>query len=40
MKTFEEVNGMHDCMKLPIVIQAKQIHEEFRGMTYGDKRDY
>jgi hypothetical protein len=31
--TFEKVDGMFDCMKLPIVIQAKPINEEFRVET-------
>ena len=36
MKTFEiyeEVNDMQRCMKRPITVHAKQIHEEFRVNT-------
>lgn len=28
--TFEQVDGMKDCIKKPIVVHAKQINEEFR----------
>ena len=31
--TFEQVDGMVDCRKRPIVIQAKKIDEEFRVNT-------
>jgi hypothetical protein len=31
--TFEEVIGMNNCMKRPIVVHAKQIDEEFRVDT-------
>jgi|694.fasta_scaffold51868_6 hypothetical protein len=31
--TYEDVGGMSDCMKRPIVVQARQIHEEFRVNT-------
>ena len=31
--TFEEVIGMNNCMKRPIVVHAKQIGEEFRVDT-------
>ncbi len=31
--TFESVDGMNNCMKRPIVVQAKQIEEEFRVNT-------
>lgn len=31
--TFEQVPHMHSCMKLPIVIHAKQIDESFRVST-------
>lgn len=31
--TFEQVDGMVDCRKKPIVIQAKKIDEEFRVNT-------
>ena len=30
---FEEVNDMKDCMKKPIVVHAKEIHEPFRVKT-------
>lgn len=28
--TFELVDGMRDCMKRPVVVQAQQINEDFR----------
>ena len=28
--TFEQVDGMADCIKKPIVVHAKRIDEEFR----------
>jgi len=31
--TFEQVDGMADCMKKPIVVHAKRIDEEFRVNT-------
>jgi hypothetical protein len=31
--TFESVDNMSNCMKRPIVVQAKQIEEEFRVNT-------
>lgn len=31
--TFEQVEDMQGCMKRPIVVHAKQIHEEFRVNT-------
>jgi len=31
--TYEEVDRMQGCMKRPIVVYAKQIHEEFRVNT-------
>jgi hypothetical protein len=31
--TFEQVDGMTDCMKKPIVVHAKRIDEEFRVNT-------
>jgi len=31
--TFEDVDGMQNCMKRPIVIQAKKINEDFRVNT-------
>jgi hypothetical protein len=31
--TFEQVDGMEDCMKKPIVVHAKRIDEEFRVNT-------
>lgn len=31
--TFETVDGMQNCMKRPIVIQAKKINEDFRVNT-------
>lgn len=31
--TFEAVDGMQNCMKRPIVIQAKKINEDFRVNT-------
>lgn len=31
--TFEQVDGMVDCRKRPIVIQAKKMDEEFRVNT-------
>ncbi len=31
--TFESVDDMSNCMKRPIVVQAKQIEEEFRVNT-------
>jgi hypothetical protein len=31
--TFETVDGMQNCMKRPIVIQAKKIDEDFRVNT-------
>jgi len=31
--TFENVDGMQNCMKRPIVIQAKKIDEDFRVNT-------
>ena len=31
--TYEDVGGMSACMKRPIVVQARQIHEEFRVNT-------
>ncbi len=31
--TYEKVPQMLPCMKLPLVIHAKQIHEEFRVDT-------
>lgn len=31
--TFEEVVGMRDCMKRPIVVHAKKMDEEFRVNT-------
>lgn len=32
-ETFENVDGLKDCMKRPIVVQAKKIEEEFRVDT-------
>ena len=32
-RTFEAVSGMRDCMKRPIIVQAKQINELFRVDT-------
>ena len=32
-ETFERVEDMRDCMKKPLVIQAKQIDEEFRVVS-------
>ena len=32
-ETFEKVEGMSACMKKPLVIYAKKIHEEFRVNT-------
>ena len=32
-ETFEIVEGMKDCRKKPIIIQAKQINEPFRVKT-------
>ena len=29
-KTYEKLEGMMDCVKRKIVVQAVQIHEEFR----------
>jgi hypothetical protein len=29
-ETFENVDGLHPCRKKPIIIHAKQVHEEFR----------
>jgi len=29
-ETYEEVAGMSNCMKRPVVIQAKQMAEDFR----------
>lgn len=31
--TYEQVSGLHSCMKRPIIIQAKQMNEEFRVNT-------
>jgi hypothetical protein len=31
--TFEEVVGMQHCMKRPVVVHAKKMHEEFRVNT-------
>jgi hypothetical protein len=31
--TFEKVDGMVDCRKLPIIIQSKKIDEPFRVIT-------
>jgi len=31
--TFEEVGGMNNCMKRPIVVHAKKMNEEFRVNT-------
>ena len=31
--TFEQVDGMMDCVKRPIVVHAKRIDEEFRVET-------
>ena len=45
-ETFEQVHDMQDCMKRPIVVQAKQIDHEFRVNTlegnykHGKAGDY
>ena len=31
--TYEDVGGMSNCMKRPIVVQARQIDEDFRVNT-------
>ena len=31
--TYEPVSGLHSCMKRAIIIQAKQMNEEFRVNT-------
>ena len=31
--TYEDVDGMSNCMKRPIVVQARQIDEDFRVNT-------
>lgn len=31
--TFEQVEGMNECMKRPIVVHAQQINEPFRVNT-------
>ena len=31
--TFEQVDGMMDCVKRPIIVHAKRIDEEFRVET-------
>jgi hypothetical protein len=37
-ETFEQVADMRNCMKKPIVVQAKQLSEEFR--VYSLEGDY
>jgi hypothetical protein len=32
-ETYESVDGLRPCMKLPITVHAKQINEEFRVNT-------
>lgn len=45
-ETFEKPDNMRSCMKRPIAIHAKQIHEEFRvdtlegNYTQGKPGDY
>lgn len=31
--TFEQVDNMKDCIKRPVIVQAKQISEDFRVNT-------
>ena len=32
-ESYEEVSGMRSCVKRPVIVHAKQIHEEFRVNT-------
>lgn len=32
-QTFEQVEGMHGCVKRPILVHAKQMHEPFQVET-------
>jgi hypothetical protein len=32
-KTYDDVEGLRECIKRPFVVHAKQMNEEFRVMT-------
>jgi hypothetical protein len=45
-ESYDEVSGMRSCMKRPVIVHAKQMHEEFIINTlegedhYGKAGDY
>ena len=45
-ESYEEVSGMRSCVKRPVIVHTKQIHEEFLVSTlegeeyYGKPGDY